>query len=212
MTVTRYAKTLVVGATTAALALSGAAAANAADDPYAPQPTKPAATVIQEDGKVTVSFPPALATLVGKTITASCQWATVKGKVKAASNGATATLNVTKLLPKTAGKYKVTFKAGTTTFTKTYTVGKAVEIKAVKAKKTKAGATITGKIVKNAQVRVQVLKGERVVGSALVKANANGVFTYKFEGTAKGTYDYKVTVMRTTKYYGAASVFESFKK
>jgi uncharacterized membrane protein len=209
--IVRAAVALVVAA-----GLSAPAAALAADPapypPIIPESELISATGMDGSGNVVVSVteeyiraPRGEATYGGRRVSGTVTAVTDQyGRVTYQ-----ATFDVKKLLPNKAGRYEVKFVVNGITYYKTYTVGKAVTLKSIKARKTSKGTRVTGTAIKNAVVKVVIKKGSKVVGNKKVRTDSKGRFVYD-KTLPRGKYQVTVTFVANTKYFGAKKVTTSF--
>lgn len=200
MRISGLVKLVSAAVLTGALVLTGAAPAQAV---YPPAPPLMTASNMSASGQVSVGITGATLTSASQ-VTAKYGSKSTTGPVTVAADGSgTASLNVAPLLPKTAGRYDVSFNLiGTSVSTsKTYTVGTAVPIKSFKVVRKSNGYSISGKAIKGLKVKVTVKIGSRSY-SKTQKTTKSGSFSWKYKGTKKGTYTVTAKIIPTTKYFG----------
>lgn len=211
MRVSQLIKSALVGGAVAALLLVGSA--GTAQAAYPPSVDKLAASSTLSGGYATV-------TITGHNLTTGIHaTATYKSKsvsstfsINSAKTTGTTKLKISKILPKTAGQYTVTIKADKYASIKhTYTIGHKVTLKSVHATKTVHGFQVRGKAYDHGKVKITVTH-EGKTKTYTDKANSAGWFSDWFRATDKGTYKIKVTLVATTKHFGAAPVTVTVKR
>jgi hypothetical protein len=208
----RLVRAAVAFAVAAGLTAPAAALAAAPYPPVIPEADLISATGMDANGNVIVSVseeyirsPRGEATYGGKRVSGTVTAVTDEyGRVTYV-----ASFDIKKILPKKAGRYEVKFVVNGITYYKTYTVGKAVTLKNVKASRTGKGARVTGTAIKNSVVKVVIKKGSKVVGNKKVKTDSKGRFVYN-KSLPRGRYQVTVTFVANTKYFGDKKVTTSF--
>jgi hypothetical protein len=121
-----------------------------------------------------------------------------------------AELDVEKILPTKAGRYPVKFTVDGQVYTRTYTVGKAVNITGVKLARTSKGVRVTGKTTKSSKVKVEIKRGSKVVSTKTVATNSSsGRFSY-LKTLPKGKYAVTITYVANNKYFGNKAITKTF--